>query len=207
LVALGAALISFGGSAYVSFIPSFLTRSYHMSSTAIGLTMALTIGVLGFVGTASAGFFSRLLLRGSDLSLAAWSQIASLPFIIMFFGISNLPLALAGLAFLSLLSGMYMGPGLSAIQQMVPPQATAQASACLFLAISLLGIGLGPQLVGCISDLTRPQLGADSLRLALALTSIANLAAGCCFFKAASMLKAQHAKKTGDTDITLNHPM
>ena len=46
------------------------------------------------------------------------------------------------------------------------------------LAANLLGMGVGPQLVGVLSDLARPALGVDSLRYSmLAISALSSFAA------------------------------
>jgi len=49
----------------------------------------------------------------------------------------------------------------------VPPHMRAQAAAVLLLILNLIGMGLGPQLVGLFSDLLAPRFGNESIRWSL----------------------------------------
>ena len=70
----------------------------------------------------------------------------------------------------ALLAGMYLGPTFAITQSMVPPRWRAQASSVLLLVLNLIGLGLGPQFVGWLSDLLEPRYGVESLRYALLWT-------------------------------------
>ena len=57
-------------------------------------------------------------------------------------------------------------------QSLVTIRMRAQASAILFLILNLIGMGLGPQLAGVLSDLYNPTYGDESLRYALLTISV-----------------------------------
>jgi hypothetical protein len=62
---------------------------------------------------------------------------------------------------------MYLGPTFAMTQTLVKPQMRATASAMLLFIINIIGMGLGPQAVGILSDLLSPAFEAESLRYAL----------------------------------------
>jgi hypothetical protein len=66
----------------------------------------------------------------------------------------------------------------------------AVASAFLLFLINLIGFGLGPQMVGILSDLPAPRLGAESLRGALVVMVSVNLWSGVHYFLGARTLRA-----------------
>jgi hypothetical protein len=58
-----------------------------------------------------------------------------------------------GLLFVSLVFGvMYLGPTFATLQRLVSARERALGSALLLLVINLVGLGLGPWLVGALSD-------------------------------------------------------
>jgi MFS family permease len=67
----------------------------------------------------------------------------------------------------ALVAGLHLGPTFAIAQALVPPQMRAQAAAVLLLILNLVGMGLGPQLVGVLSDLLAPRFGDTSIRWAL----------------------------------------
>jgi hypothetical protein len=52
------------------------------------------------------------------------------------------------------------------------------------MALTLLGVGLGPIIVGGLSDLIAPHLGAEALRYALASTVILYALSALCLLAA-----------------------
>ena len=84
---------------------------------------------------------------------------------------------------------MYLGPTLSTTHALAAPRMRALASAVLFFIINLIGLGLGPTLVGAVSDWLAPTYGADSLRYALVATFLFNLWSAWHYFMAARHLE------------------
>ena len=67
-----------------------------------------------------------------------------------------------------LLTNSYLGPTFALIQGQAPLRLRALWAAVTLLVINLIGLGLGPTLIGVISDLLKPSLGdAESLRWAM----------------------------------------
>ncbi len=58
---------------------------------------------------------------------------------------------------------------LAQTQSLVPLRMRGVASAIMLLIINLIGLGLGPLVVGALSDAFEPRFGEDSLRYALML--------------------------------------
>jgi hypothetical protein len=48
----------------------------------------------------------------------------------------------------------------------------AQAAAVLLLILNLIGMGLGPQFVGVLSDWLAPRVGVESIRWSLLVTIV-----------------------------------
>jgi MFS family permease len=94
----------------------------------------------------------------------------------------------------SVLGGMYLGPTFAMTQSLVPPNMRSTAAAILLFVINIVGLGLGPQGVGILSDLLVPRFGNESLRYALLIT-----VAG---FAAWSVLHYALAARTLREDLT-----
>ena len=65
------------------------------------------------------------------------------------------------------MSSVNSAPALAMIQSSVTPHQRAQAAAYTLLLANLLGLGLGPVLVGAISDMFAPEFGSRSLNIAV----------------------------------------
>jgi hypothetical protein len=73
----------------------------------------------------------------------------------------------------------------------------ATAAAILLFVLNMIGLGLGPQTVGIISDLLRPLLGADSLRWALLSTVVTTIAGAYCYWQASRTLHNDMSRVVG----------
>jgi predicted MFS family arabinose efflux permease len=189
-IVLGAALTSISGYAAITFIPSFLTRSHHMRPVEIGITLALAAGVLGFAGTMLPGLFADR--RGDaafGLRISAIGMLIALPFTAIFYLADNPVVAIAAFGIPALVATSYLGPCMAAVQNMATGGMRAQAAALPLLIITLVGLGIGPQMVGILSDALRPYYGEQSLRYALLFNIVPSSLAALCFWRASRSLR------------------
>lgn len=68
---------------------------------------------------------------------------------------------------------------------LVPVRTRAFASACMLFIISLIGFGLGPLLIGAVSDLLEPAFGVRALGYAICLAILGDVFAVRFFLLAA----------------------
>lgn len=83
---------------------------------------------------------------------------------------------------------MSFAPVAAALQRLAPDSARARAAATAGVTGTLVGLGLGPTIVGALSDGLVPYVGTDSLRygmLSLVIPQV--LAAYCCWQAAATI--------------------
>jgi MFS family permease len=171
-MAIGAALHAFYGYGSHAFLAAFFIRTHHISTGEIGSWLAgigLTGGVIGvYLG----GYLGDRLSR-SDKRWYMWvpalATLLSIPFSFLVYMWPDGRTALMLLFPVSLLGGLYLGPTFAMTQTLVPPHMRAMASAILLFIINIIGLGIGPQAVGLVSDWLSPTYGADSLRYALLL--------------------------------------
>jgi len=63
----------------------------------------------------------------------------------------------------------YLGPTIALIQTLSPVPLRAVSSAIKMLCLNLVGLGLGPLIVGGLSDFFTPKYGDSALHVALAI--------------------------------------
>ena len=66
-----------------------------------------------------------------------------------------------------IISNFYLAPVLAQTQSLVPLRMRGVASAIVLLIINLIGLAMGPPVVGALSDYLAPSFGDDSLRYGL----------------------------------------
>jgi MFS family permease len=104
-------------------------------------------------------------------------------------------MALSVSAFAGFLGGYYLGPTFALTQAMATPQMRAMAASLLLFSINLIGMGLGPQVTGLLSDVfaTPGDAGAGGLRLALISVTLVNGLAAFAFLGAGRWLQSDLA--------------
>jgi predicted MFS family arabinose efflux permease len=192
-LSIGGALTAFVGYAYTSWVPSFLVRSHGMSTGEIGTWLGLILGIPGGIGIVLGGYLSDR-LGGRDrrwyLWIVAVALAAAVPFSVLVFLADSAPVALALFAIPVLLGNFYQATTFSQTQGLVGLRMRAVAAAILLFILNIVGLGLGPYVVGVLSDLLSVRVGAESLRYALLLVSFVNLWAAVHYFVAGRHLDA-----------------
>ncbi len=174
-MAVGAGLAAFGGYALISFFPSFLVRSHGMSLSEIGIYLGFVLGIGGGLGFAGGGYIAdRVSRRSKKHSL--WVVSAATMFAWFFaFPIYTLDdrytvLALAVVP--AIFTNFYLATTIAQTQSLVQLRMRAVASALLLFILNIIGLGLGPQVTGILSDLLAGQFGDESMRYSLFIVAV-----------------------------------
>ncbi len=168
----GGALASFVVYGVISWLPAHLARSHGMESGTIGVVLALIVGLAGGVGTLVGGLLADHLARTEptwQVRLVALALVLGVPLWIAVFLTPDTTAMLWLLVLPGMLLGVYVGPTFALVQALVDVRSRAVAAAILLFIANLIGLGIGPLVIGVVSDLLRSQLGSDSLRMALLL--------------------------------------
>lgn len=178
---------SFGTYGIVQWLPAFFIRTHHLSLSQVGIWSSLSAGGGGIVGVVLGGLIATRLVRRQphwELWVPAIAYTASAPLYAAVFLSPSPWIALGIKFFATLVAASGVGVSLSAIQAFAEPHRRATAVALALFLQSLVGMGLGPLLVGVLSDILEPTLGAQSLRYALVASVIALPWAGVHFWLA-----------------------
>jgi predicted MFS family arabinose efflux permease len=196
-MAIGTSFSSFGGYAGIAFIPTFLKVSHHMTQAEVGVALALLTGVAGAIGTYFAGVFADK-YGARDLRWNMYVPIIAtfigIPFAPLFYLSPSLTVALAAAIVPVTMSAAYVGPAYAMAQGLVPLRMRARSVAILLLVLNIIGLGLGPPVVGAVADFLKPYLGQDALRYAMLSTILTGLIGAYCYWRSTATLKADLAK-------------
>ena len=150
---------------------SFLGRLHQMTKIEIGRDLGLAIGIGGGIGSFAGGWLTDRLAKkdkGRYLKIPAFAVLLSIPLEILAIFSPSAALSVTGFGCVAALQSMYLGPAVSVAHSLVPASMRALTSAVFWLCINLIGMGLGPFVVGKISDLLAPTLHTESLRWGMA---------------------------------------
>ena len=170
------ALVNYGTAAW---LPTYLIRSYGWSAAQAGITLGTLTVTIGVAGVIAGGRMADVLLaRGridAKVRVGVVAAVANLVFGIAYTLAPTAELAVAALVPYNFFASFAFGAAVAAVQEVVPNRMRAQASALYMMAITLIGLGLGPSAVGL---LTERVFGDDSaVRYSLALITVVGLAA------------------------------
>ena len=169
LMAFAASCSSLCGYGLALWTPSVLMRSYGLSLIQAGQFMGSLLLIGGVIGVLAGGFLADRLGRGDQrwyarLPALAWLITAPT----FFFGLLSPSLWVAWPLLLipNALNILWLGPVTTAVQHLVERPMRATASAYFLLINNLIGLGVGPILIGGISERLKATYGAESLRYA-----------------------------------------
>ncbi|MBC8270914.1 MFS transporter [Pseudomonadales bacterium] len=211
IISFATAFTALAGYGMGTWFPSFLIRIHGLTLTEAGLTLGI-VGTLGaLIGAVSGGILcDRLTKIDSRWQLRVPSIGAGLS--VVFLGLFliwpesqqwrlgeyRVPVAVVFLFFGGIVSSFWIGPTYAAIQTLTPSHLRSQASALLLLLLNLIGMGLGPLVVGALSDLLAPALGAQSIRYAMLISLVTVLIGSTLYWMGGNQYR--NAVDKGDTN-------
>lgn len=182
--AVSAAVAVYG---FMGWMPAYLMRSFGVSTREVGTALGLVAGIAGSAGVLAGGYLAdRAGASGArrQLLVPALTTMLFPVAAILALQARDWATALAWLIPAYALCLAYTGPTWASLQTTVPPNMRAMAAALLLFLVNLVGLGLGPQLVGIASDLSA-SAGVDGLRWAIGGVCCFSVVAGACFLMCA----------------------
>ncbi|MBS0364654.1 MAG: MFS transporter [Proteobacteria bacterium] len=171
LLSIGAGCGSIMGYGLLFWLPSLFMRSYGLtlgqSAHLLGALLLLG-GVPGIL--LGSAWVDRAGMRNPRLYalVPAGAFVCILPcYAWAIFMTSLTPGTFVLFLIPSALQLVWLGPVITAIQQLVPPNLRALASALFLFINNLLGLGLGALIIGGVSDLLTASFGGASLRYSI----------------------------------------
>ena len=163
-----------------------------MNTGEVGTYLGLILGIPGGIGIALGGYLAdRYGARDTRwfLWIVTVALLLGVPFSL---GVYLAPSAYTALLLLVLpvaLGNFYQATTFAQTQGLVALRMRAVAAAVLLFILNIIGLGLGPQFTGILSDLLRPEFGDDSLRWSLLICSLVNVWAAYHYYVAGKYLK------------------
>ncbi len=177
--------------------PTFFARYHNMGTGELGSWLAILVGVFGFIGIFFGGYLIRRFARDNEsLQMRA---IAVTTIVMMIPGVISLlcpdkhvSLLLRG--FINFFVFLSTGPAFALLIGLVPSRMRATAFAIVLLIANLVGAGVGPQVVGILSDFLSFYFGENSLKISLILMFFAAPPAAWNFWLAGNVVNENMIK-------------
>jgi MFS family permease len=194
-LSLAAALHSFVGYGGTAFYAAYLMRSHGLSLKEVGLSLGLITATGGLIGAFLGGKLTDVLIqRTGDARWQFWlpciALIINTPIWFAVFALSDRFTVMALMIPAVALGATYLAPSIAATQQLVSPRERTVSGAVFLFVLNLVGLGLGPLLVGYLSDYLNEVFLARGVEPALALAD--GLRWSLCIMAAVNLWSAYH---------------
>lgn len=172
LAAFGFALLAFVGYAVGFWLPPFFIRVHGLEAPEAGLLLGSSAALGGWLGTTLGGLWADRRRRtrvAGRLHVGVACGLLAAPMAVAMLLVDHTSLALALSLPTTAASSLWIGPGASTVQDLVPPRMRGTVSAAYLLVVTFVGLALGPYTVGRLSEAT------GNLRMALVISLAAGL--------------------------------
>jgi MFS family permease len=172
-VVAGAAIASFAGYGVAAFSTSFLLRTHGLTLTEAALIFSLVLGLMAALGVFLSGYLADKMSVRYPTALSwmpALGMGLSVPLYWMGYLSPTVPMMIPPLMLAATLHYFYLGPMYAVSAGVVDSRTRATAVAITLFAVNLIGIGLGPTLIGVLSTFLKTSLlSGNDLGLTLAI--------------------------------------
>ena len=191
-VSLSFAMLTMVGYAMALWLAPIMLRNFEVSLGMVGLYLGGTYILGGIPGPLIGGYLTDYMVK-RDARWCAW-----IPAIFVLSSVTTFWFSLSAdslsefLGFFALTYALFMipqGASLSMLQSSLGSGERALGMSFVLLVTTMVGLAIGPLLVGLFSDLLAPAYGVKSLNYALmTVCGGAALIAACCYFWTATAM-------------------
>jgi len=192
LMAFASSSSSLIGYALALWTPAVIMRSFGLELVATGQFLSSLLLIGGTAGVFAGGWladrlgksdrawYARLPAIAWLVSAAAWTAGLLAP---------NLWVAWPLLLIGNGVNILWLGPVITSVQHLAPARMRSTASGSFLLINNLIGLGVGPLLIGGLSDALKGTFGVDALRNAAVIGTVFYVVAAILMLLAAKSLR------------------
>ena len=168
-------IVTFGALAWG---PAFIIRAHGLTQAQTGIFLALAIGIIGGFGTWYSGRIADRLGATNPkwrIGIVIVAILFAKPLLWGFLLLDNTKLALALYAIAISVGAVFWGPTFAFLHSRVSNEMRPMATAIYLFAFNLIGVGIGPTIVGFASSNIFANYGSHSLGISMAVMQIVGL--------------------------------
>lgn len=175
-------MVSYGLAA---FGVAYFVRAHEMSVGEAAVILGVAAAVAGALGSVIGGAAGDFLAKRDRRWLAWWPALTI--FAATFIGVPafltpGVVFALIGAVAAVFFGTLYQPASYALVQGIADPRERASAAALMIFIQNLAGLGLGPLLIGLVSDALTPSFGAGALGMAIACAFLLNIPSAAAFY-------------------------
>ncbi len=166
---------------------AFFVR-YHGMNTGVAGSYLATFALIGAIGSFAGGFLSdRLSTKHDDKRWYMWvpgiACVIMVPFQFVSYLAPDMSLVVPSFSIMVMLASMFFGPSFAVAQSVATVRMRAVSASVLLFIQTIIGLTIGPLVVGALSDHFAPSVGnATSLAYGLVFVGLANLWAAVHYY-------------------------
>jgi MFS family permease len=196
----GYALFALVNFATAAWLPTHLIRTYGWTPARAGLTLGALTVTVGVAGVVVGGRVADVMLaRGRTDAKLRVGIIAALGNLVCGAAYTLAPTAAVSVAALvpyNFFAAFAFGAAVAAVQEITPNRMRAQVGALFVTATTLIGLGLGPSIVGLLTDRV---FGNDAaVRYSLLVVTVTGLGAAASLLGAGLAAYRESVARRGD---------
>jgi MFS family permease len=153
---MGYALFALVNFATAAWLPTHLIRSYGWSAAQAGITLGTLTSTIGVLGVVVGGRVAdALLARGhtdAKLRVGIMAALGNLVCGAIYTLAPNAVISVAALVPYNFFASFAFGAATAAVQEVTPNRMRAQVGALYLSVVTLVGLGLGPSVVGILTS-------------------------------------------------------
>jgi MFS family permease len=177
------AVVWYAGSNWNS---AFFQRSHGMDTGGAGNYLAI-FALIGAIGSFAGGFLSdKISTYYDDKRWYMWvpgiACLIMVPFQFVSYLSSDLGVVVPSFSIMVVLASFFFGPSFAVAQSVATVRMRAVSTSVLLFIQTIIGLTIGPFIVGIISDYLAPSAGSDSLRYGMVIIGLANIWAAFHYF-------------------------
>jgi len=182
---------------------AFLIRVHGLNVAEVARATGPASGIGGFLGALAGGFLTTYVVKRTGdkrwtLLIPAIALMLAVPTVLVFLFTQSATLALVSFGLQAFFWSIKTGPCFALALDLVPANLRAFAVSLLVVMAGVAGNGLGPLLVGVLSDSLDTAPGGHSIRYAMLIVPVCLfLAAGTLLFASRSRGERLDEKMTG----------
>lgn len=185
-MSLAAALHSVVWYAGSNWNAAFFIRSHGMDTGVAGSYLSV-FALIGAAGSFAGGFFAdKISTKNDDKRWYMWvpgiACIVMVPFDFVAYLHPSMLIVVPAFSIMVMLASMFFGPSFAVAQSVATVRMRAVSTSVLLFIQTMIGLSLGPFIVGLISDALGATAGTNSLRYGLVIVGVANLWAAIHYF-------------------------
>ncbi len=171
----GLGIAAIGAYGQSTWTPAFLMRSYHLSAGQVGGYYSAVVGPATLASILLGGVLNDWLVKRDErwpFWILALCFGISIPASLAFFLVHNFAFAMTMTVITTVVGGLWVAPSYALVQSLAGPSLRAIAAAIFMMLVNIVGLGLGPYLVGLLSDTLTSRLGEQALTASLCFVTL-----------------------------------